>query len=123
MKCRFMIAYGGGPFQEHRGFENYDLGPREENIYEIELVSGTKSLTTLELSIPLQGTQRGFRGVLFQTLVTSGVTKRCRLRTSRWRWAGVRFQLSSGIAGHGMVAQPGPDDDRRPFHFTMSQGF
>ena len=63
----FDRIFGGGPSPEHRGFRRRDLGPREINSNGIETrVGGTWNwMSTIELSVPLQGTNEGFRGVLF----------------------------------------------------------
>lgn len=59
--------YGGGPAPRHRGFDSGDLGPRETNILGVRSRPGGTDewLTTAEVSIPLQGTNRGLRMVLF----------------------------------------------------------
>ncbi|MFW5750042.1 MAG: BamA/OMP85 family outer membrane protein [Planctomycetota bacterium] len=59
--------YGGGPSPYHRGFNRHDLGPTQinRNGYEARPGGVTKWLTTFELSVPLQGTNDGFRAVAF----------------------------------------------------------
>ncbi len=58
---------GGGPFPSHRGFRRNRLGPEEQNKngYTTQPGGTTELLSTLQYSVPLQGTNLGIRGVLF----------------------------------------------------------
>lgn len=59
--------FGGGPAPNHRGFDFFELGPEETNLLGIDARPGgvAEWLTTAEIAIPVQGTNRGFRGILF----------------------------------------------------------
>lgn len=59
--------FGGGPAPRHRGYQARYQGPRRENDEgRLARFGGTREwLSTLELSVPLQGTNRGIRAVAF----------------------------------------------------------
>lgn len=58
---------GGGPGPRHRGWNANTQGPRRENIVGLTArAGGTREvLSTLELNVPVQGTNRGLRAVFF----------------------------------------------------------
>ena len=58
---------GGGPSPRHRGYDPSDQGPRRTNILGVSSEAGgtREVLSTVQLSVPLQGTNRGMRAVAF----------------------------------------------------------
>ena len=58
---------GGGPYPRHRGFDSQEQGPIRPNILGVDSEAGgtREVLSTVQLSIPLQGTNRGLRAVAF----------------------------------------------------------
>ncbi len=63
----FYDRYYGGGTRHHRGYDQYKLGPEEQNFYGYTArPGGTRDwLSTLELVVPLQGTRNGFQAVVF----------------------------------------------------------
>ena len=58
---------GGGPAPRHRGYDPQDQGPLRPNVLGVNSEAGgtREVISTLQLSVPLQGTNRGLRAVAF----------------------------------------------------------
>ena len=58
---------GGGPAPRHRGYDSQEQGPLRPNVLGVNSEAGgtREVISTLQLSVPLQGTNRGLRAVAF----------------------------------------------------------
>jgi outer membrane protein insertion porin family len=120
--------YGGGPFPRHRGWEQNEQGPREENNFGLQSrPGGTREwLTTIQINVPVDGTQQGIRAVAFadigniwgpdegfslsQLVVAAGV--------------GLRLPVALPIAfDFAWVLNPEEGQPGSQFHFGITGGF
>lgn len=117
--------YGGGPSPRHRGFERNDLSPTEINRNGLEATLGGNRewLTTLELSVPIQGLDQGLRGVVFGDMGQvweEGVS--ATLGDLRYAAGiGLRFPAAFPIAiDFAWLLDAEDDEARTQFHFSLA---
>ena len=117
--------YGGGAAPRHRGFERFDLGPVATNAngFESRLGGNREWLTTLELSVPIQGTNQGLRGIVFgdigQVWEEGDDAEAGDLRYAAG--LGIRFPAAFPIAfDFAWLLDAEDGEDRTQFHFTIS---
>jgi len=122
----FDRLYGGGPMPRHRGFERFDLGPFETNRNGLDArVGGTAELlTTVELSVPIQGVNSGLRGVLFTDIGQVWDAENDSIDLGDLRTAagvGLRFPQAFPIAlDFAWLLDREDDEDSFQFHFTLA---
>jgi outer membrane protein insertion porin family len=117
--------YGGGPFPAHRGFERFDLGPRGINDGGFEVNNGgnKQALTTIELSLPIQGTAEGIRLVGFTDIGNVWARGEDMSFDDLYYAAGVgiRFPVTLPIAlDFAWLLNPDPGQDNFQLHFNLA---
>ena len=117
--------YGGGPTPRFRGFESYDLGPFQinDNGFSARKGGNREWLSTLELSVPLQGTQTGIRGIVFADAgQVWDEEENFSLNDLRYSaGVGVRFPAQFPVAfDYAWLLDAESGEDRTQFHFSIS---
>ncbi len=119
---------GGGQAPRHRGFGDYDLGPKEinRNGYE-SFAGGTKdALITAEMSFPVMGTNDGIRIVTFADYGNVwGKDETPRLQDMRTAVGfGIRFPVQLPISlDFAWLLDRNPGDAASQIHFGFGRSF
>ena len=121
----FFARYrGGGQAPRHRGFGDYDLSPKQVNVYGQQAnVGGTKDLLlTAEMSFPVMGTNDGIRLVAFTDYGNVwGQDETPKLSDMRTAVGfGIRFPIQLPVSlDFAWLLDRRPGDDANQIHFGL----